>query len=369
MAIEESELWLTMSLDERKQYDNSIRKFWKMFDNRSTAAVEERRALYLVGSEPLWEAVDKGLSLPQAVIIARQAKLRNRSIPSVLAEYFRDPEAFRKGLKNGAGVEQTEEGGELLVDHYKMAVEETEGWAALPVAERKKFAYLPRNYWQTRGRVPGQVEMRRTLLLANSDRLWQAVARGLPLRTAADLVSKANKEKRQISEILAEEIGPPSSANGGGEEKKPEEKAEKKNGKRSMPVVGAEEWAQLEEAALRAVKAVLVGEEAFTVDYLVGRFMSDVKLAITDLKRILRAEGEKSVMRHHLVKACRVLGVDPPRLGGLVPEQARRNARNMMRDLHPDRTGGDKDKEEVFRQVAEALRLIEAYNEQCKKGE
>jgi hypothetical protein len=247
-----------------------------------------------------------------------------------------------------------------MVDHRKLAEEEDEWWRTLSADERRKYNYDIADYWKALdNRSPYQVKYRRTLFLAQSDLLWKALEEGLSMTVLGHIARKSAREKRPIGELLTEYRESP-------------ELYQNLNHKKRVAATPApkasDEWTRLEQAARDAVSSVLVGEDPVTIEYLSDQFMSSVKLAISELRVRLRSEGNRSVSRERLVGACRQLGVNPPRLGHLVGDQARRNAKAILRDNHPDRTGGNKAQEEVFRQTTEALRVIEDYNELCKKG-
>jgi hypothetical protein len=384
LAIQESEEWVSLSMEDRRLY--TMPDYWKMLDDRSPSEVEDRRAVYLTRSEELWEAVGDGLRIQVAAMLAKQARRQNRPVAKVLAEYQEDPVAFNRKVRSRKRESWVSAvplpASELAVDHRKLAFEESEGWERLSLEMRQQYRDMAKYWKATEGRSTYQVEARRSVYLVNDPLLWNAVQAGMPISDAATLARQASREHMAMVDVLAEYTRlrrkgkKPQRVKRGQKsvdrppESQPERVVEPSSSASEAPLEDRvlDEWDRLEEAAQAAVRTMLMEEEPATIDYHVGRFMSAVKLAVSELRLDLRREGERSISRERLVGACRLLGVNPPRMGGVVPDKARRNAKAMLRDSHPDRTGGDKAKEELFRQVAQALRVVDDYNAQCKKS-
>ena len=253
-----------------------------------------------------------------------------------------------------------------MTDHKALAEEEDREWNALTPDERLRWKDR-RNYWVSKGRKKFEVEMRSRIFLAQSQELWDEVAKGLSLHSAATLVKEARFAKRSIPaqiEVWKSQTYKCTTADGRVFRRKLTGKVRER-----VQANEADDWRGIRKFIRQKINDMLAGEHEVIRKRYEDDAMGQIKQVFTDLQERLRRASSRTLVRRQIVEACHVLGMDPPKPGESVDlKRAWRQRRTLLRDLHPDARGGDESKTEAFNQVTNAYRDLEAYNDQIERN-
>jgi hypothetical protein len=125
-------------------------------------------------------------------------------------------------------------------------------------------------------------------------------------------------------------------------------------------------WDQIRSAFIARLNPVLSGVDqpdilnsyTMRIDILIATCREELKNIGHDATRGVCHNPK----RKEVVVACRLLGVEPPRIGRPIDLiKAQRNKKKLCLLYHPDRNPGDKAKESLFRKVITAFNAIETY--------
>lgn len=250
-----------------------------------------------------------------------------------------------------------------------LAVEENDAWNALSAAERREYTYKLGYYWTKRDATRSifEVRHRHALFLARSEALWAAVEGGLVLHAAVQMLALASKTKQPVEDVLLAYVarGIRRSAPGGGyfyvrgsvDLGSPAVAT-------APPVDGVPEtdWKVLRTLVEGLGNKALSGYDGRNNTTAVDRFMTDVRAAVSDLRRRLLQQGSQTIKRQQVVSALTFLGESVPRPGGSIDiESVRRNIKARRFEQHPDRVGVSYDADSYLA-LNEVLDILESYN-------
>ncbi len=286
-------------------------------------------------------------------------------------------------IEVNASIEKLVEGWRQAKTHAEQARIEAHIWHLVPKLHRPQGGLmnaLPDVLGN--GVKSSDLKSRSAIYRAEPDSsvLWDRIEKGMPLRTASDLLARAKQRSLDLplAERIREELRVYDST---GYEVRTDDGKVYRRGVIPLPI------APKTEDEFRSVVQELI--HSFLANDLEGRpaiqdhvrkklvetFFADLAILFRDWEReVDKAIGrlqanETSFARVHIIAACRKLSMDPPRLGKPVDlATANKQRKRLGRAYHPDAHGGETSLLTQFNEVMEAYRVLEQYNESLKEG-
>jgi hypothetical protein len=257
------------------------------------------------------------------------------------------------------------------MNHKELAIMENEAWEAISYDERRKYRGRVEDYWRDRDptRIFGQVKIRRTVYLANSETLWDEILNhGLTLYAAAAIVSMARKKPCPVEDAiqeykrgtfkkrLADGRVVYNRVNGKSAERPPEDPKDA--------------WKRIQALIEKQARRALSGDSLSDreIDTRIEHFMIDMKAAVANLRKKVKEKGQFTATREGVIRSCDTLNIPVPDTGNLADLViARKHAKGLRYQLHEDRVGKEAYDKEAYLDIERALELLEHYNEQIKE--
>lgn len=254
------------------------------------------------------------------------------------------------------------------MNHRELAEEEAAAWVGLYPEQRKPYKDGIGSYWKVHApeRSEYQVTQRHAVWRAHNEALWAEVEAGMPIGTAARIVTKSRASGISVDDCIRQyKSGGTLTQTADGRVFR-KTYASKANSEPppppSEPPELMNEWVSLRELIEGLARRALSGEDPTHLEPLITNFLIDVKEGIDFMRRTLHRKGEFTVRRQSVIDACKFLNVQLPAPGMPVNlDVVKKNAKRMRYETHQDRLGSAYD-HEYYLNIGRALDYLEQYN-------
>ena len=261
-----------------------------------------------------------------------------------------------------------------LTSQKRKAEVEAEIWNAVPAHERSDGG-IGRHLAKELDVSIYEVTLRHSIWRVGTaaDPIWEKLSGRMTLGQARTVLQRAKKRARRegtLRSAIVEEVKDFERSNGNklGSGKTSRRSFQEKDGE------SRKFWSSLRSSVGEWFRGAL-GEAPEPVrKRLLKDFMVDMDILFRDhqlrLGRAVATQEEKRrVGRKAVLGACQTLGIDPPGVGKRANmAQAKKKMKSLGREYHPDRNPGDPNVSNLFHEVMEAWKTIQAYDAAFQKG-